>query len=127
MGTAEGVGEPRPYGEAEPGKAFDEIAEQRPLARIGRFTALVSGETRSQPDAAGRSEKMGDAGDVDPQPILAIEVPSRTIASAPANEARETDAILTRVSRQRDQRRQRRPCVGERRRRRARAKPAPLR
>jgi hypothetical protein len=104
MGAAEGVGEPRPYGEAETGKASDEIAEQRTLVRVGRVIGLT---------ALGIGEKVGNTGDVDPQPVGAIEVPGRAIAPTPANEACETGAVLVRIRSQRDQRRQRRPRVGE--------------
>jgi hypothetical protein len=41
MSATEGIGKSRPYGEAEPGKAVDEIAEQLPLACIVGLAGLT--------------------------------------------------------------------------------------
>jgi hypothetical protein len=42
---------------------------------------------------------MRDSGDVDPEPILAIDVPGRPIAAAPTRETRKIAAILSAVGR----------------------------
>ncbi len=81
-------------GEAETAETCDEIGEEGALTRISVPSGVMDAST---PLAAGSShatlrragEEVRDAGDVDPQSVLAIDVPGRAVASAPTREREE--------------------------------------